>query len=91
MMHYIHFLFAVLKDVTTSLWDSQLSAIEAVCAIFEEWRTVESSTTVPPTEVPNPSKPILPLPKPSLLRYPVPTSKGDHGKERVTISKCAFK
>ena len=91
MMHAIHFLSEALRDVPTSQCDSQLAAIEAVHAIFENWRTVESSPNFPPTTVPNPPKLIVPLPKPSPLRYPAPTSKGDHGKDRVKNSKGAFK
>ena len=67
MMHTIHFLYVALKYVPTSLCDYQLAAIESVRVIFANWRTVESSPTVPPTEVPNPSKPIASFPKPSPL------------------------
>ena len=91
MMHAIHLLYAVLKYVTSSLCYYQLAPIEAVREIFENWRTVEASPTVHPTELPKPPKPIVPLPKSSLLRYPAPTSKGDHGNGRVTTSKVALK
>ena len=87
MMHSIHFLSEALKDVPTSLCNYQLAATEAVCVIFSNWRTVESSPTVPPTAVPNPPKPIVPLPKSSPLCYSAPTSKGAHGKYRITTSK----
>ena len=88
--HATHFLSAAFKDVPTSLCDYQLVAIEAVCEIFENWRTVDSSPTVPSTAVPKPTKPIVPFPKPSLIRYSAPTSKGDHGQDRVTTYKGAF-
>ena len=68
MTHAIHFLSAAPKDVPTSLCDYQLAAIEAVREIFANWRTVESSPTVPTTSVPNPPKPIVPLPKLSPIR-----------------------
>ena len=87
MTHAIHFLSAVLKDVPKILCDSQLSAIEAVRAIFANWLIVESSPTVHPTVVPNPPKPILLLSKPSPLRYPPPTSKGYHVKDMISTSK----
>ena len=48
-MHAIYFLSAALKDVPTSLCDSQLAAIEAVRAIFATWRTGEASPAAPPT------------------------------------------
>ena len=91
MTHAKHLLYAVLKDVPTTVYNYQLAAMEDVRAILSNWRTFEASPTVPPTAVPNPPKPIIPLPKPSLLRYPSPTSKSDHGKYRVTTSKGAFK
>ena len=91
MTHAIKFLSVELKDVPTSLGDSKLASIEAVRAIFANWRTVESSPTIPPTEVPNPPKPIVPFPKPSPLRYPAPTPNGDHGKDKVTTYKGDFK
>ena len=91
MTHAIHFLSTTLKDVPTSLCNYQLAVIEAVPAIFSNWRTVESSPTVPPTAVPNPPKLILSLPKPSPLRYPASTSKGGHVKYRVTTSRVVFK
>ena len=87
MTHATHLLSAAIKDVPTSLCYYQLAAIEAVCAIFSKWITVESSPTVPPTAVPNPPKPIVPLPKSSPLCYSAPTSKGAHGKYRITTSK----
>ena len=43
MNHTIQFLTAALKDVPTSICDSQLSAIEAVKAIFTNGRTIKSS------------------------------------------------
>ena len=43
MKHVIHFLFASLKDVPTSIRDSQLLAIEAIQTIFANWQTLESS------------------------------------------------
>ena len=82
MMHAIHFLYAALKNVPNSLLDSQLVPIEAIRTIFAKWQKVDSSPTIPPTEVPNPPKPILPFPKPSPLRYPAPTPNGDHGKDK---------
>ena len=91
MMYVIHFLSVVFKDVPTSLCDSQLAAIEYVRAIFANWITVKSYTTFLPTAVLNPPKPIVPLPKPSPIRYPAPTSKGGHVQDRVTASKVAFK
>ena len=91
MTHTIHFLSAALKYVPTSLCNYQLAAIEAVRAIFSNCRTVESSPTVPPTAVPKSPKPILPLPEPPPIRYHVPTSKGDHGQDKVTTSRVAFK
>ena len=42
MIHDIHFLFAALKDVPTSMCNSQLAAIEAVQTIFANWRTLQS-------------------------------------------------
>ena len=86
----IHFLYTALKDVPTSLCDSQPASIEAVRAIFEKWRTLESSPTVPYTALTNPTKPIVPLHKTLLICYPAPTSKGDHGQDRVTTSKAEF-
>ena len=84
MTRAIHFLLAALKDVTNSIWDSQLEAIGAVRAIFENWQTVESLPPVSP-------KPIVPFTKPAPLRYPAPTSKGDQDRDRVTTSKGSFK
>ena len=43
MTHVIHFLTASLKDVPTSICDSQLAALEAVKAIFINGQTIESS------------------------------------------------
>ena len=40
MTHAIHFLTTALKDVPTSICDSQLAAIEAVRAIFINGRTI---------------------------------------------------
>ena len=37
MTHAIHFLSAALKDVPTSICDSQLVAIEVFCTIFANW------------------------------------------------------
>ena len=90
MTHTIYFLSAALKDVPNSICDSQLASIEAVRAIFSNWWTVEPSPPVYPTVLSLP-KPIILLPKPFLLRYPAPTSKGDHENYRVTTSKVAFK
>ena len=90
MTHAVHFLSTALKDVPNIICDSQIAAIEAVQAIFADWRTVESLPPVSPTAVP-PSKPIVPLPKPAPLRYPAPTSKGYQGRDRLTISMGAFK
>ena len=80
MTHDIHFLSVAIKDVPTSLCNSQITDIKAVCEIFSKWITVESYPTVPSTALSNPPKPIVPLPKPSPIRYPAPTSKGDHGQ-----------
>ena len=75
--HAIHFLSAAIKDVPNSIRNYQLAAIEDVRAIFENWQKVEPLPPIYPTAVP-PPKPTVPWPKPSLLRYPAPTSKGDH-------------
>ena len=91
MTHTIHFLSTALKYVPTSLCDSQIAAIEAVCTNFANWITIESSPTFPPKSVPKPPKPIVRFPKPSPLRYPAPTSKGKHDKDMVTTSKGTFK
>ena len=91
MKHAIHFLSVVLKDVPNRICDSQLATIESVRAIFANWQAVDPLPTVYPTQVPNPPNPIVRLPKPSPLRFPAPTSKGDHGRDRVTTSKGDFK
>ena len=69
MTHAIHFLSAALKDVPTSICNSQLAAIEAVRKIFENWQTIESIS---------PKNPVLsPIPRHEApARYPTPTSKG---------------
>ena len=87
MTHATHFLLAALKDVPSSLCNSQLADIEAVRAIFEKWRIVEASTTLRPTTLPYPPEPTVPLPNPPPIRYPVPTYKGNHGKYRAATSK----
>ena len=89
--HAIHFLSAALKYVLASLCDFQLTAIEAVRAIFAKWITVEASPTVRPTIVTQPPKPTVPLPNPPPIRYPAPTSKGAHGNNRVATSKGVLK
>ena len=65
MTQSIHFLSADLKDVPASLCDYQLATIKAFRAIFSIWRTVEAYLTVFPTLITNPSKPTVPLTKPS--------------------------
>ena len=86
--HAIHFLSAALKDVPTSICDSQLAAIEAVRTIFANWLTVESLPPESPKVLTHP-KPVVPLQTSSPLRYPVPTSKGGQSRDRVTTSKGA--
>ena len=86
MAHAIHFLSVALKDVTASIWDSQLAAIEAVQTIFANWQTVES---LPPEEhkvLPHPT-PVIPIQAATPVRYPTPTSKGGQEKKRATTSK----
>ena len=87
MTNTIHLFLAALKEVPNSICDSQLTAIEAVRTIFENWRTVESLPPASPKVVP-PSKPIVTIKDSSPIRYPAPTSKGDQGRDRVTTSKC---
>ena len=91
MTHAIHFLSEALKYVPTSLCHYQLASIEAVRAIFANRINVDSYSTVPPIEIQNRPKPIVPFPKPSPLRYPELKSKSDHGKDSITTSKGAFK
>ena len=44
ILHAIHFLFSVLKDVPFTLCDSQLAAIDAIQNIFKKWSTNEKYT-----------------------------------------------
>ena len=57
MTHAIHFLSAALEDVPNSICDSQLAAIEAVSAIFSNWKIVDPSSPVYPTVVTPPPPP----------------------------------
>ena len=91
MTHAIHFLYAALKDVPVSLWDSQLAAIKAVRAIFSKWITVEESPTVRPTTIPSPPKLSTTLPNPPPIQYHETTFEGDHGKDRAATSKGVLK
>ena len=75
MTHAIIILTEALKDVPTSICDSQLVAIEGVRAIFTNGRTIESSPHKKPIA---PLIPIQEVPK----RYPTTTSKG--GQENHT-------
>ena len=86
MTHAIHFLSTALKDVSNSICDSQLAAIEAARSIFSNWRIVEALPPASTTAV-APTKSIAPVPKPAPLRYPAPTYEGDQGRDRVTTSK----
>ena len=86
MTHAIQFLSVELKDVTASIYNSQLAAIEAVQTIFANWQTVES---LPPEEhkvLPHPT-PVIPSQAATLVRYPTPTSKGGEEKKRAITSK----
>ena len=90
-MHTIHFLSAALKDLSASLCNSQIEAIEAVCALLEKCRTIEAYPRVHTKKVQYPPKSAVPLLKPLPVRYPAPTSEGFHGKERSATSKGVLK
>ena len=85
MTHAIHFLSASLKDVPTSICDSQLESIEVVRKIFANWQTVESLPPESPKLLPHPT-PVLPLQLAAPLCYPAPTSKVGEVRERVITS-----
>ena len=73
---------AALKDIPTSIYDSQLAAIESVRTIFENWRTLESLPPQKPTVLPLiPRQAVVPV------RYPTPTSKGGQEKQTAITSK----
>ena len=50
--HTTHFLSTAFKDVPNSICYYQLAAIEAVWAIFANWRTVDSLPPMSPKVVP---------------------------------------
>ena len=70
LAHAIQFLTAALKDVSASICDSQLSAIEAVRAIFTNGKTIKSIQNKTSTA---PLRPRKAAPE----RYRIPTSNGD--------------
>ena len=82
MTHAIHFLSATLKNVPTSICDSQLSAIEAVRTILANWRTLESLPPQDPTVLPlTPRQALVPV------MYPTSNSKGGQEKQTAITSK----
>ena len=58
--------------------------------IFKMANSLALTTRLSHSITPSP-QPIVLLSKPAPLIYPLPTSKGDHGRDRVTTSKSAFK
>ena len=82
MTHTIHFLSAALKDVPTSICDSQLAAIESVRTIFTNWQTLESLRTKKPTVLP-----LIPTQAVAPVRYLTPTSKGGQENQMAVTSK----
>ena len=44
ILHIIHFLSSTLKYFPSTLWDSQLAAIDAIRNIFSKWSTNETHT-----------------------------------------------
>ena len=84
--HTIQLLSEALKDVPTSICDSQIAAIEAVRTIFANWRTVEYLPPEATKVLPYPT-PVVPLETSAPLRYPPTTSNDGQGKERVSTSK----
>ena len=83
MTHAIQFLTAALKDVPASICNSQVSAIDAVRAIF-------SNGTIKPIHNKT-SRATLTKKQANPERYRVPTSKGDRENKPATTSKGALK
>ena len=83
MTHAIQFLTAELKDVLASICNSQLSAIDAVRAIFTNWtiKSIQTKTTRAP----------LMQRQAAPERYQVPASKVDQENQPATTSKGEMK
>ena len=82
MTHVIHLLSAVLKDVPTSICNSQLTAIEAVRTIVSNWQTLEFLPHQKPTVLP-----LIPRQEVVPVRYPTPTSKVGQENQTAITSK----
>ena len=89
MTHTIHFLSGALKDIPTSIGDSQLAAIEAVRAIFENWKTVESLPPEAKIVLPHPT-PVIPRQAAAPVWYSPPASKvGQEKKDGHKFQGCS--
>ena len=80
MTHTIQFLTAALKDVPTSICDSQLAAIESVREIFTKGITIKS------TPHKTSQAPLIPR-QAAPAQYQTPTSKGGQENQLVKTSK----